>query len=197
MFSPHQWSNRNSQGITKQMNLEDIKIDTIEYQLSINSKDRAFDIYPSPFHFKVLFSDLSCNRNTTEGKRHANINRRFKNIRYFSIEKAILPAEVVKGLMYVTVTVKGVRNDNYYSTSENNQDAITNLYFINEFGPLSKFACFEPYVFQKRFAYISGEINHMEIIFKDPDGKILEPVNEDDQSHLLINLVVKNPILNH
>jgi len=198
MFGAHQWSNRNSQGITKQMNLEDIKIDTIEHQLSINSKDRATEYYPNPFNFKITFGD-KCLQNIPESKRHANILRRFKYIKYFSVEKVILPDRLVKKFMYITVTIKGIRNDNYHTTSDNNRDAITNLYKTHKSGI---FACFEPYVFQKRFAYIEGEINNLLIIFKDPDGNILgdmplEKYTSDDKSHILINLIIKKPILNH
>ncbi|MES2240871.1 MAG: hypothetical protein V4497_11505, partial [Bacteroidota bacterium] len=106
-----------------------------------------------------------------DDKQNANILKNFKNIKYVSVETAILPYEIVEDLMYITVTLIGVRNDNYYTTTENNRDPLVNLYRCDTIS--KKYVCFEPYTSQKRYAYIEGEINNLQVIYKDPEGHIL------------------------
>ncbi len=56
-----------------------------EYRIQINSKDRNVDTFPSPFNMKVSFG----NKNYTP-----NIEKKFKNVKYISLNSVILPRTV-------------------------------------------------------------------------------------------------------
>jgi hypothetical protein len=96
MFSNHGFIN---QGGLIHNNLYDILLheEIREYSVLIDSKDRNYQMYPSPFKYDVKFSPLPRSREKVDGKYvtyedpNPIINEAFANVRYIVLEDIILP----------------------------------------------------------------------------------------------------------
>lgn len=86
----------------------------IEYKMHIDSTDRDTSVFQSPFKIKLSFG----NDNNS-----LNIERKFKNIKYISIDSIILPRTISIDTQYIST------NKNIYPTgttfSKNSQTAAT------------------------------------------------------------------------
>lgn len=91
-----------------------------EYPLIIDSKDRDFTKYPSPFNFTIPFNPLS-------GTSGAYISDILENVKYIKLEKAIIP------YYYKTTNTLTVSGDNYViNNSISLNDYPYNILSINE-----------------------------------------------------------------
>lgn len=70
-----------------------------EYQINIDSNDRAINTYPNPFRFSITFEGIGRsvdkNNEIIEGSPSPVINRSFKNVKFIKIDYLILPRTIM------------------------------------------------------------------------------------------------------
>lgn len=73
----------------------------IDYKIHINSYDRNTTKYPSPFHFMIPFGGQISN---STNSKEAVIERKFKNVKYLTLDSIILPTALTVDSSQIDIT---------------------------------------------------------------------------------------------
>jgi hypothetical protein len=140
-------------------NLADIMMheEIKEYSITIDSKDRNYQIYTDPFYYEVKFAPsmpTNSGEKSTYDDPSPYINGTFTNVRYVYLDVAILPYYnrikcesdvcdelehwkintdfVISDNLYTVLNVGSLADENYYSTNDLVSNSFAVLYFKEE-----------------------------------------------------------------
>lgn len=217
MFNNHGFVNR---GDLLHNNLYDnvLREEIREYSILIDSKDRNFDVYPNPFHYKVTFNPLPTDRvngvilhETPNPVIHENMC----NVRYISLEEVILPLftkvkytqenddipvaklDVSRPLteyLYTVLQIEEYSNINHRSTNDTLSNSFATIYFdevVNNTHYMGRTKGGIK-VFQPDQL---GEINSLTIKFMNPYGEILTVNHFDEEINSISNCTCDDNII--